>query len=71
MHGSGAFVFDGGVLTAEEIARIRLDEDELTGFEFFSKDELPIEMTETLRRRVLAAWAWREQGRRVYLEGQK
>ena len=64
------FVFDGGVLSAGEIDSIVLQADELDAFAFFTLKTLPAEMTETLRKRVLAAWQQRENGVTRYLENQ-
>lgn len=67
------FVFDGGVLSAAEIATIKLQTDELETFAFFDQSTLPAKMTATLRHRVLAACQHRHvdnQGA-LYLENQK
>lgn len=64
------FVFDGGVLSAAEIDSIVLQADELDGFAFFTEETLPTEMTDTLRRRVLAAWQQRASEGARYLENQ-
>lgn len=50
------FIFDGGVLSEDEIGRIQLQASELSTFQFFPPDSLPDEMSATLKRRVEAAW---------------
>ena len=62
------FIFDGGVLLPEEIGRIRLQSSELLDYAFFAVDHLPESLTETLRRRITAAWHEMQTGRGVYLE---
>ena len=62
------FIFSGGVLSAEEIAAIRLPSKELSEWRFFAPDALPPEMTPTLRARVSgclpAGWrGWRLPGK--------
>jgi 8-oxo-dGTP pyrophosphatase MutT (NUDIX family) len=67
-----AFVFDGGVLSAEEIGRIRLQAEELRGYRFCRVDD---EVNETagllppiLTKRVAAAVRARATGHTLYLE---
>lgn len=62
------FVFDGGVLTAEEIAQITLPPDELLSFGFFTEQTLPANLSPTLRTRILAAWAQKRHNTDAYLE---
>ncbi|MEU8159519.1 NUDIX hydrolase [Micromonospora parva] len=61
------FVFDGGVLTADQIAAMRLCPDELDGFEFVEPERLGEVLIPRLARRVTAAVAAIGQGG-VYLE---
>ena len=65
------FIFDGGTLSSNEISQIRLEDDELIEFKFFSKENMPEEMTGTLERRILAAWGQVEKEGGLYLERQK
>jgi 8-oxo-dGTP pyrophosphatase MutT (NUDIX family)/GNAT superfamily N-acetyltransferase len=68
-----AFVFDGGVLSAEDIARIRLQADELRGYRFCRVDDTVNEaaglLPPILTKRVVAAVRARETGHIQYLEG--
>jgi len=66
-----AFIFDGGLLTAEEIARIRLPEDELRGFEFVDVGQVDGRANQRLAKRVRMAVAAREIGQIYYLEDQE
>ncbi len=65
------FIFDGGTLTPEQIAAIRLPASELSEFHFFPPTELPTAMSDSLRKRVLAAWQNRLHPRDAYLENQQ
>ena len=65
------FIFAGGVLSAQEIADIRLESEELSEIRFFEPGSLPAEMTPNLRQRVLAAWRQAAGGGGVYLEDQQ
>lgn len=47
-------VYDGGVLSAAEIATLAVDDDELSGFAFASRDEVPGLVTPLLARRIAA-----------------
>lgn len=64
------FVFDGGVLTEEDIQKIHLQEAELDEFDFFPADALPEAMSDTLRRRVQRAYAQRQHPSDPYFEKQ-
>jgi len=66
-----AFIFDGGVLTAAEIARIRLPEDELRGFEFVAVAAVDGRAHQRLTKRVRMAIVAREMGQTFYLEDQE
>ncbi|MEU6020689.1 NUDIX hydrolase [Micromonospora sp. NPDC047134] len=61
------FVFEGGVLTADQIATIRLCPDELDRFEFVEPERLDDVLIPRLARRVAAAVAAIGRGG-VYLE---
>lgn len=65
------FIFEGGALSAETVARISLPEAELTTFHFFNPAELPEAMSPRLRRRVRRAWEQLTNGGDVYLEDQE
>ncbi|MEU4569021.1 NUDIX hydrolase [Micromonospora sp. NPDC023956] len=65
--GGRMFVFDGGVLTADQIAAMRLCPDELDGFEFVEPERLGEVLIPRLARRVAAAVAAIGRGG-VYLE---
>jgi len=65
------FIFNGGVLTLLEIESVQLRQDESSGFHFFNVESLPHEMTDTLRRRVLAAWQQVTKSNGIYLENQE
>ena len=62
------FLFDGGILSAEQIAQIRLPADELLSYRFFPPDRLPEALPPALRWRILQTVAQREQSGAVYLE---
>ena len=59
------FVFDGGVLSAEQQTRITLQSDELAAFRFVESDEAEALLRPYVWRRVLAAMA---TGESRYLE---
>ncbi|MCZ7420587.1 NUDIX hydrolase [Verrucosispora sp. WMMA2121] len=61
------FVFDGGVLTPDQIATIRLSPDELGRFDFIKPERLDEVLIPRLARRVAAAVAAIGRGG-VYLE---
>ena len=65
------FIFDGGTLTPSEIKSIQLCRDELSVFHFFKPGSLPIEMTNSLRNRVLIAWQQVHKGNGIYSENQE
>lgn len=65
------FIFNGGVLTLSEIQYIQLRQDELSEFRFFNVESLPKELTDTLRRQVLAAWQQVTKSNGIYLENQE
>ena len=61
------FLFDGGVLTAEQIASVRLADGEVDRVEFVAPDKLGEVLIDRLARRVQAALATAGRGG-VYLE---
>jgi 8-oxo-dGTP pyrophosphatase MutT (NUDIX family) len=62
------FVFDGGTVTAAEIAAIRLQPEELDSYVFLPPADAVDRLIPRLRRRVTAALRAREEGRIAYLE---
>ena len=61
-------LYDGGVLTAEEIGGIALAEGELAGFSFVHPDEVPSLVTPRLARRITACLDALEAGTVAALE---
>ncbi|WP_285708404.1 NUDIX hydrolase [Microtetraspora sp. NBRC 16547] len=61
------FVFDGGVLSAEDVADIRLPPDELDRFAFVAADDLDDLVRPAMARRLRACLETRERGG-LYLE---
>jgi len=62
------FVFDGGTLTADRVARIELQATELAGYEFVEPGRLNSRLIPRLARRVTAALAARDRNQTRYLE---
>jgi 8-oxo-dGTP diphosphatase len=62
------FIFDGGVLSQDQVAAIRVDGTEISEFAFRSRPELDRLLIPRLSRRVHAAIDARSAGRAVYLE---
>jgi 8-oxo-dGTP diphosphatase len=62
------FVFDGGTLTAEQIAAIHLQADELASYAFHNPAETTALLIPCLGRRVAAAVGAHQAGRTAYLE---
>lgn len=65
------FIFQGGTLSFEDIQSIHLQPDELSEFRFFTEETLPLEMTNALRMRVLAAMKQATTKQAIYLENQQ
>ncbi|GAA1333452.1 NUDIX domain-containing protein [Saccharothrix algeriensis] len=65
---SHQFVFDGGVLTAEQAAALRTHDDELEGLVFLSLDEARPRVYPSLHRRLRLAVEAAATGRTVYAE---
>lgn len=61
-------VFDGGLLTPEQSARIRLPADELRSWAWCTEQEAATRLSEVLARRIAAAVRARAEGTAVYLE---
>lgn len=64
----GGAVFDGGMLTAEQLAQIQLPADELRSWAWCPEQEAGERLSEVLARRIAAALRARAQGTSVYLE---
>jgi 8-oxo-dGTP pyrophosphatase MutT (NUDIX family) len=62
------FIFDGGTLSAQQIATIRVDGTEIGEFAFCEQDDLDDLLIPRLARRVLGAISARAAGGAVYLE---
>jgi hypothetical protein len=62
------FVFDGGTLTRQDIAAIRLQPEELDSYEFLPPAEALDRLIPRLRRRVSAALQAKTDSRTMYLE---
>src|SRR5574341_1619825 len=62
------FVFDGGVLDQREISHLRLLDDELAAFRFFTKDEASDLLRPYVWRRVEVALDALRTGQARYLE---
>lgn len=61
-------VFDGGVLTSEQTAQIRLPAEELRSWAWCSEQEAGQRLSELLARRIVAAVRARAENKAVYLE---
>jgi 8-oxo-dGTP pyrophosphatase MutT (NUDIX family) len=61
-------VFDGGTLTSEQTARIRLPADELRRWAWCTEQEAGQRLSDLLTRRIVAAVRARAEGTAVYLE---
>ncbi|GAA3923954.1 hypothetical protein GCM10022244_37000 [Streptomyces gulbargensis] len=58
-----AYVYDGGVLSGERLARIRVQEEELLSWKLIGRDEIPAHLPGGRGLRVLAALDVLESGR--------
>ncbi|WP_353945664.1 NUDIX hydrolase [Streptomyces sp. HUAS MG91] len=57
-----AYLYDGGVLTAEQIEAIRLQEEELLSWRFVARDDLDAYLLGSLGRRVRSALGVLDRG---------
>jgi len=64
------FIFDGGTLSAQDIAAIILKEDELSDWLFFGQNHLPEQLGHSLRNRILQAIKQKAARGAIYLENQ-
>jgi 8-oxo-dGTP pyrophosphatase MutT (NUDIX family) len=62
------FVFDGGVLAPEQVARIRLQTDELASFKYLTLDEITPHVRPAMARRLRAGLEAVSAGRPAYLQ---
>ncbi len=62
------FVFDGGVLTAEQIASLKPLDEELAAFAFCGEEEAATRLRPYVWRRVRAALEGRRTGQALYLQ---
>lgn len=62
------FIFDGGVLTQEQIEQIVIPSNELSQYAFVPYEDALRLLNQRLARRITHALPAREQGRIVYLE---
>ena len=62
------FVFDGGTLTGQQAARIRVPAGELRGWAWSTEREAEQRLSALLARRIVAALEARAAGTSVYLE---
>ncbi|RZQ63631.1 NUDIX hydrolase [Amycolatopsis suaedae] len=62
------FIFDGGVLPAEQAQRITLPYDELKNFQFAELDQVAKQLKPSLHRRLQQAVAAKEAGTATYSE---
>lgn len=62
------YLFDGGQLTTDTLARIQLQPDELKSYTFIGLDEINERTIPRLARRILAAAGARREGVQAYLE---
>ncbi|RST07656.1 NUDIX hydrolase [Streptomyces sp. WAC05374] len=62
------YLFDGGNLSSDDLAKITLQQDELKAFAFVSMDEVAERTIPRLARRILAAAQARNDAAPVYLE---
>lgn len=65
------FIFYGGVLTAEDIKGIKLDEEEISEYKFVSKEEAIKSVSDRLANRLKPCFEALGKGKAVYLEGGK
>lgn len=63
------FIFYGGVLTAEDIKGIKLDEEEISEFKFVSKEEAIRSVSDRLANRLKPCFEALKKGVSIYLEG--
>src|SRR5262245_24792959 len=61
-------VFDGGVLSADEVAGLRVPADELRGWAWCTDEEAAGRLSPLLARRLVAAMSARQSGGVAYLE---
>lgn len=67
-HDHVSLVFDGGVLSSDEIKSIHLQEEELTEYRFVSLKEAVELLAESLAKRMPKCIEAKKRGKTVYLE---
>ncbi|MDX2969758.1 NUDIX hydrolase [Kribbella solani] len=67
-HDGVMFIFDGGVLTDEQIAQITLDDTEARRFQFMTLDQASDRMRPSMVRRIACAQEALRQGAPIYAE---
>ena len=65
------FLFDGGVLSTEQIDSIQLPPDELSGFQFVTLDEARDKIIPSLHQLIESGLAQRELNQTQYTENSK
>lgn len=65
---SHQFIFDGGVLTADQVATLRTHDDELASLRFLALDDAAARIHPSLHRRLRLAVEAVESGRTIYAE---
>lgn len=65
------FIFDGGEIMPEKIDAVKLQEEELDDFAFYRISELPEDMHERPRRRLIHAYHQLDRRGGFYLEDQE
>jgi 8-oxo-dGTP diphosphatase len=62
------FIFDAGIISADEMSGIRFADGELTAWKFVEEDQLDDYLSDRLARRIRTAIAARHRGIPVYAE---
>jgi 8-oxo-dGTP pyrophosphatase MutT (NUDIX family) len=65
------FIFDGGIMSSEELKDLKLAQDEIIEAKFYPRDKFPDKMYFRLKNRVLMAIEQKENNSTAYLEDQK
>jgi 8-oxo-dGTP pyrophosphatase MutT (NUDIX family) len=65
------FIFDGGVLSTEDISNIKARDGEILGYDFFRPDGLPKNLQPVLGERIMMAIQQKTKIGAVYLENGK
>lgn len=65
------FIFDGGLLTENELQNIVFNDGEISHYAFFTADNLPEDMNHSLRKRIIVAIQEKTRNSSSYLENQE